>query len=109
MIDSRARWLIYQCNVCKMKVARQLEDQIGDDVITGDAVTDILLQENHIPMIRFGIGKCSCCSIFRPSYTLIAHCKEENLPLEIYKDTIKIKINIPEGDMKSHASSKMCN
>lgn len=97
MGDAKARWLIYQCNVCKMKIARKLYDQSGKDVTTGDTLTEVLISDNNIPMITFGIGKCSCVGkSIRPSYILAAHCRDEDLPLEIYRDTIKVRLNIPE-------------
>ena len=96
MGNNNARWLIYQCNVCNMKVARLLQDQYGDEVFASDASIEIALADNHIPIITFGIGKCSCCGKpVRPSYTLIAHCRAKDLPLEIYRDTIKVKLNMP--------------
>ena len=116
LMSDRSRWLIYKCNVCNHEIARQLEDQDGNDVETNDATTEILLTENKVPLIHWGIRGCWCDSPYgvvykdkplcdengnyityriRPSYTLIAHCTEKDLSKRnVKRDTIKVKISV---------------
>ena len=94
-MSDRSRWLIYKCNICGTEIARQLRDQNDNEICLSGVTTEILLAENKIPLINWGINRCICrWSSIRPSYTLIGNCSEENLPLDMERDTIKVKISV---------------
>lgn len=113
-MQDKSRWVVYRCNVCNMQIALQLEDQNGSPIYTKEASTSILLEENHTPMIKFGIGKCKCShfnelartagtnniNIISPTYTLIYHCTEDAIPYDVIKDNKKIRIHVRNKEVQ---------